>query len=123
MTVRIDGTEPNVFPAIDYVDAQDAGRNAELIFGTKIEVPGPSSVPAVYLKWADGRERVRRCTCLRYAGTDNLSLKRHLIPSCKQLILKINNTGAQGRNRTTDTVIFSLIFRPQNQLLTDRDNV
>jgi hypothetical protein len=37
MTVKIDGTEPNVFPAIDGVDARDAGRNAEVILGTKIE--------------------------------------------------------------------------------------
>ena len=37
MTVRIDGTEPNVFPAIDGVDVRDAGRNAEVILGTKIE--------------------------------------------------------------------------------------
>ena len=37
MTVRIDGTEPNVFPAIDGVDVRDAGRNAEVILATKIE--------------------------------------------------------------------------------------
>ena len=37
MMVKIDGTEPNVFPAIDGVDARDAGRNAEVILGTKIE--------------------------------------------------------------------------------------
>jgi hypothetical protein len=37
MTVKIDGTEPNVFPAIDGVDARDTGRNAEVILGTKIE--------------------------------------------------------------------------------------
>jgi hypothetical protein len=37
MTVKIDGTEPNVFPAVEGVDVRDAGRNAELILGTKIE--------------------------------------------------------------------------------------
>jgi hypothetical protein len=37
MTVKIDGTEPNVFPAVEGVDARDAGRNAEVILGTKIE--------------------------------------------------------------------------------------
>ena len=37
MTVKIDGTEPNVFPAVEGVDVRDAGRNAEVIFGTKIE--------------------------------------------------------------------------------------
>jgi hypothetical protein len=37
MTVKIDGTEPNVFPAVKGVDVHDAGRNAEVIFGTEIE--------------------------------------------------------------------------------------
>ena len=37
MTVKIDGTEPNVFPAVEGVDVHDAGRNAEVILGTKIE--------------------------------------------------------------------------------------
>jgi hypothetical protein len=36
MTVKIDGTEPNVFPAVEGVDVRDAGRNAEVILGTKI---------------------------------------------------------------------------------------
>jgi hypothetical protein len=35
MTAKIDGTEPNVFPAVEGV--RDAGRNAEVIFVTKIE--------------------------------------------------------------------------------------
>jgi hypothetical protein len=34
MTVKVDGIEPNIFPTIDYLDA---GRNAEVIFGVKIE--------------------------------------------------------------------------------------
>lgn len=37
MTVKIDSTEPNVFPAVEGVDVHDAGRNAEVILGTKIE--------------------------------------------------------------------------------------
>jgi hypothetical protein len=37
MTVKIDNTEPNVFPAIEAVDARDSGRDAELIFATIIE--------------------------------------------------------------------------------------
>ena len=37
MTVKIDGTEPNVFPAVEGVDVHDAGRNAEVILGTRIE--------------------------------------------------------------------------------------
>lgn len=37
MTVKINGTEPNVFPAVEGVDVRDAGRNAEVILGTKID--------------------------------------------------------------------------------------
>ena len=37
MTVKIDNTEPNVFPAIEAVDARDSGRDAEVIFATIIE--------------------------------------------------------------------------------------
>ena len=37
MTVKIDNTEPNVFPAIEKVDARDSGRDAEVIFATIIE--------------------------------------------------------------------------------------
>jgi hypothetical protein len=37
MTVKVDRTDPNIFPTVEYVDARDAGRNAELIFGVKIE--------------------------------------------------------------------------------------
>jgi hypothetical protein len=37
MTVKIDSTEPNVFPAVEGVDVHDAGRNAEVILGTEIE--------------------------------------------------------------------------------------
>jgi uncharacterized membrane protein len=37
MTVKIDGTEPNIFPAVEGIDVRDAGRNAEVILATKIE--------------------------------------------------------------------------------------
>jgi hypothetical protein len=37
MTVKVDRIEPNIFPTVEYVDARDSGRNAELIFGVKIE--------------------------------------------------------------------------------------
>jgi hypothetical protein len=37
MTVKIDNTEPNVFPAIEEVDARDSGRDAEVIFATRLE--------------------------------------------------------------------------------------
>ena len=30
MTVKIDNAEPNVFPAIEAVDARDSGRDAEV---------------------------------------------------------------------------------------------
>jgi hypothetical protein len=31
MTVKIDGTEPNIFPAVEGVDARDAGRTAKAL--------------------------------------------------------------------------------------------
>jgi hypothetical protein len=37
MTVKVDGNEPNIFPTIEHLDARDAGRNAEVILGVKIE--------------------------------------------------------------------------------------
>ena len=37
MAVKIDGIERNIFPEIEHLDARDAGRNAEVIFGVKIE--------------------------------------------------------------------------------------
>ena len=37
MTVKIDNAEPNVFPAIEAVDARDSGRDAEVILATRIE--------------------------------------------------------------------------------------
>jgi hypothetical protein len=37
MTVKIDELEPNIFPAIEHLDARDAGRNVEVILETRIE--------------------------------------------------------------------------------------
>ncbi len=37
MTVKIDSTEPNILPAVAGIDVQDAGRNADVILGVKIE--------------------------------------------------------------------------------------
>ena len=37
MTVKIDNTEPNVFPVIEKIDARDSGRDAEVILATRIE--------------------------------------------------------------------------------------
>jgi len=37
MTVKIDNTEPNVFPVIENIDARDSGRDVEGILATRIE--------------------------------------------------------------------------------------
>ena len=37
MTVKIDNTEPNVFPVIEMIDARDSGRDVEVILATRIE--------------------------------------------------------------------------------------
>ena len=37
MTVKIDDTEPNIFPAVEHLDARDAGRNVEVFLEAKIE--------------------------------------------------------------------------------------
>ena len=37
MTVKIDNTEPNVFPVIEKIDARDSGRDVEVILATRIE--------------------------------------------------------------------------------------
>jgi hypothetical protein len=37
MTVKVDGTEPNIFPEVDHLDARDAGRNVEVMLEVKIE--------------------------------------------------------------------------------------
>jgi hypothetical protein len=37
MTVKVDDTEPNIFPAVEHLDARDAGRIVEVIFEVKIE--------------------------------------------------------------------------------------
>ena len=37
MAVKLDGTEPNVFPAVEGIDVRDAGRNAEIVLAVEIE--------------------------------------------------------------------------------------
>ena len=37
MTVKITAEPPNVFPAVDGVDAQDTGRAAAITLGTRID--------------------------------------------------------------------------------------
>jgi hypothetical protein len=37
MTVKIDAAEPNIFPAVEHLDARDAGRNVEVFLEAKIE--------------------------------------------------------------------------------------
>jgi hypothetical protein len=37
MTAKIDSVEPNIFPDVEHLDARDAGRNVEVIFGVRIE--------------------------------------------------------------------------------------
>ena len=37
MTVKIDDTEPNIFPAVEHLDARDAGRNVEVFLEANIE--------------------------------------------------------------------------------------
>jgi hypothetical protein len=36
MIVKVDRIEPDIFPAVEYLDARDAGRNAEVILGVKM---------------------------------------------------------------------------------------
>jgi hypothetical protein len=44
MTVKIDSTEPNNFPAVEDLDVQDAGRDVTLTLATKI---GGQLVPVI----------------------------------------------------------------------------
>ena len=37
MTVKIDDVEPNIFPAVERVDARDAGRNVEVFFEVRMK--------------------------------------------------------------------------------------
>ena len=49
MTVTIDGIEPNIFPAVEHLDARDAGRNVEVFFECRIEgKPTPVTVKLSY---------------------------------------------------------------------------
>jgi hypothetical protein len=54
MTVKVDATEPNIFPAVEHLDARDAGRNVEVIFEVKIEGQSiPVTVKLSYQQAAD----------------------------------------------------------------------
>lgn len=37
MAIKIDNDGPNIFPTVDFLDAQPEGTGIGLIFGTKIE--------------------------------------------------------------------------------------
>ena len=37
MTVTIDGVEPNIFPAVDDLDASDAGRHVEVYLDVSVD--------------------------------------------------------------------------------------
>jgi hypothetical protein len=37
MAIKIDNDGPNIFPTVDFLDAQPEGSEIGLIFGTKIE--------------------------------------------------------------------------------------
>jgi hypothetical protein len=37
MAIQIDNVGPNIFPTVDFLDAQPEGAGIGLIFGTKIE--------------------------------------------------------------------------------------
>jgi hypothetical protein len=53
MTVKIDSVEPNIFPAIEHLDARDAGRSVEVFFGCRIEgKPTPVTVKLSYAQAA-----------------------------------------------------------------------
>ena len=36
MTVKIDGVEPNIFPAVEHLDARDAGRHVDVFLEVKV---------------------------------------------------------------------------------------
>ena len=56
MTVKIDTTEPNVFPVIEKIDARDSGRDVEVILATRIE--GQLTPVTVKLSYRPGRRLV-----------------------------------------------------------------
>jgi len=37
MTVKVDSVEPNIFPAVEHLDARDAGLYVEVIFEVKLK--------------------------------------------------------------------------------------
>ena len=54
MTVKVDGVEPNIFLAVDDLDARDAGRNVEVFLDVRIEgKPTPVTVQLSYEQASD----------------------------------------------------------------------
>ena len=54
VTVKVDGVEPNIFPAVDDLDARDAGRNVEVFLDVRIEgKPTPVTVQLSYEQASD----------------------------------------------------------------------
>ncbi len=54
MAVKIDGDGPNIFPAVEAVDAQDAGRDVELVLLTRVAGQStPVTVKLSYKQAAD----------------------------------------------------------------------
>jgi hypothetical protein len=49
VTVKIDNTEPNVFPVIEEIDSKDSGRDVEVILATRTE--GQSTYVTVKLSY------------------------------------------------------------------------
>jgi hypothetical protein len=58
MTVKIDELEPNIFPAIEHLDARDAGRNVEVILETRIE--GKQVLVTIKLSYQQARALAER---------------------------------------------------------------
>ena len=56
MTVKIDDVEPNIFPAVERVDARDAGRNVEVFFEVRIE--GKQTPVAIKLSYEQAKALV-----------------------------------------------------------------
>ena len=57
MAVKLDGTEPNVFPAVEGIDVRDAGRNAEIVLA--VEIAG---------KLTPNHDQIKLCTGQRLGG-------------------------------------------------------
>ena len=59
MTLKIDGQGQNIFPAVEAVDAKDAGRDVEVTLLTKVEgQPTPVVVKLSYKQASDLSEQL-----------------------------------------------------------------